>query len=80
MTRRRCEATDQLWGGLALVIVDPSGSLSVEDGLVEQGRRQDRFYDIHRLVLPSARVLRLRQLPKRLRRAPARLRRLATRS
>jgi Methyltransferase domain len=50
MTKRRDETFRQLWGGLGLVIVDRSHQFRPRDGTVSNGIRQDRFYNINRLM------------------------------
>jgi hypothetical protein len=71
MTKRRGDdAFRELWGGFGLVIVDRSHQFKPRDGTVSHGIRQDRFYNINRLM----RLLsNLGRMPMRARRFAGRL-------
>jgi Methyltransferase domain len=51
MTKRRGDgAFRELWGGFGLVIVDRSHQFRPRGGTVSHGIRQDRFYNLNRLM------------------------------
>jgi len=60
MTKRRGDpAFRSLWGGIGMVIVDRSHQFKPMDGTVSRGIRQDRFYNINRLMRPLSAVGRI---------------------
>lgn len=71
MTKRRGEGEFcQLWGGIGLVIVDRSHQFKPSDDMASRGIRQDRYFDLNRLIRPISNVgcmsARARSLMRRL--------------
>ncbi len=57
MTRLNNGFQNQMWGGFALILVDPDRTIKIPEVMARNGIRQDKFYDPYKLVRPVNLVL-----------------------